>query len=317
MENSDLYNPFYNRSMIKKVSEFIGRTRELEDITERLKGAQSVSIVGDRRIGKSSLLYHLYLTGNERLNDLNNRKYQFLYINMHNPAMKTPELFAKHILKKLSLEFDVNELKEFPLVTFSELLESNSDNGKLPVLLIDEFEEIVERSELFNDDFIDSLRFCANNGLISVITASKITLREITDSGKLTSPFWNIFTTIKLREFAFDDALNETALFLEQYWSNLNIKDQEKRFLIGYPSKHPLKLQIVSYWVFQKRKMELNNFIVCEKIESEIASFFRSDSEKRKIFFKRELPKLPEKISWTTEFIGKQFSNLIKLKDLI
>lgn len=51
-----LYNPFTNRGMITKENEFVGREREISDILARIRNGNSVSVVGERRIGKSSLL---------------------------------------------------------------------------------------------------------------------------------------------------------------------------------------------------------------------------------------------------------------------
>src|SRR3974390_1975568 len=54
-------NPYLNRVMIQDPKQFFGRRSEVRRILARL-GAdrpQSISLVGERRIGKSSLLYHL------------------------------------------------------------------------------------------------------------------------------------------------------------------------------------------------------------------------------------------------------------------
>jgi hypothetical protein len=296
--------------MIKKENEFVGRIRELDDLINRLNGKQSVSVVGERRIGKSSLLYHLFLTGNKRLDDEKKEKYQFVYVDLQNVTVKTPQFFVEKILSNLSLEYNKKAVVDNPLVVFSETLEKSAGNGKHPVLLIDEFEEIVEQQELFNDDFIDTLRSIANAGYLSFVISSRKTLRDITDSGNLTSPFWNIFATILLKEFAFENKLNESAIFLEQYWKELNITEFEKKFLLWYPTNHPLKLQIMCYWLFQNRKSNYDDYDLRKKIEEKIGNFFRSDLKKIEKFFRREIPKLPDKINWTSEFIGKQFKNL-------
>ena len=54
-------NPYLNRVMIREVSDFYGRRREVAKIFARIGAArpQSVAIVGERRIGKSSLLNYL------------------------------------------------------------------------------------------------------------------------------------------------------------------------------------------------------------------------------------------------------------------
>ena len=56
--------PFYAGSMITDPQFFVGRREELDFITSRLMAAQptSINVVGERRIGKSSLLYHFFQT---------------------------------------------------------------------------------------------------------------------------------------------------------------------------------------------------------------------------------------------------------------
>lgn len=46
--------------MIQNPAEFVGRTAELQFLLTRLRSLQSCSVVGERRIGKSLLLYHLH-----------------------------------------------------------------------------------------------------------------------------------------------------------------------------------------------------------------------------------------------------------------
>ncbi len=49
-------NPFTNRGPVTNPEDFFGRKDELATILTRLQSLQCVSIVGERRIGKSSLL---------------------------------------------------------------------------------------------------------------------------------------------------------------------------------------------------------------------------------------------------------------------
>jgi AAA+ ATPase superfamily predicted ATPase len=58
-----MQNPFICRGKIEAPNLFWGRSEEIRDIKTRLATMQSVSIVGERRIGKSSLLYHFYIKG--------------------------------------------------------------------------------------------------------------------------------------------------------------------------------------------------------------------------------------------------------------
>ena len=52
-------NPFFHRGAIRRAEEFHGRQSEIRQILGLCRNGQSVSIVGPRRIGKSSLLLHL------------------------------------------------------------------------------------------------------------------------------------------------------------------------------------------------------------------------------------------------------------------
>ena len=53
-------NPFTERNVIQNPEEFFGRMNELRTIFTRLQGLQSTSIYGERKIGKSSLLFHVF-----------------------------------------------------------------------------------------------------------------------------------------------------------------------------------------------------------------------------------------------------------------
>ena len=46
-------NPYAQRGIIRDRTRFVGRERELQQIFSRLQTMQSVSVVGERRIGKS------------------------------------------------------------------------------------------------------------------------------------------------------------------------------------------------------------------------------------------------------------------------
>jgi uncharacterized protein len=54
-------NPFTFGNPIKDPARFYGREADIRQITNRLLSSahESTSIIGERRIGKTSLLYHL------------------------------------------------------------------------------------------------------------------------------------------------------------------------------------------------------------------------------------------------------------------
>ena len=54
-----LKNPYVHRRAIKDSDYFFGRAQETRELLDLTAEGQSVSIVGPRRIGKTSLLFHL------------------------------------------------------------------------------------------------------------------------------------------------------------------------------------------------------------------------------------------------------------------
>ena len=54
-----IVNPFFHRGAIRRSEDFHGRQSEIQQILGLLRNGQSVSLIGPRRIGKSSILLHL------------------------------------------------------------------------------------------------------------------------------------------------------------------------------------------------------------------------------------------------------------------
>ncbi|MBN2440243.1 MAG: hypothetical protein JXJ04_02830 [Spirochaetales bacterium] len=73
---------------------------------------------------------------------------------------------------------------------------------------------------------------------------------------------------VPLKEFTIDDKINEVADFLRHFWDALKPAEDEIKFLLTYPSTHPLILQVVSYHLFMNRQLGLDkkklkkNFLV-------------------------------------------------------
>src|SRR5438477_8891739 len=52
-------NPYVSRGPVQAVEMFFGRVHELNEIAAFVHGNQSISVIGPRKIGKTSLLFHL------------------------------------------------------------------------------------------------------------------------------------------------------------------------------------------------------------------------------------------------------------------
>ncbi|UCE06196.1 MAG: ATP-binding protein [bacterium] len=84
------YNPFYYGGIIKESRLFVGRKREVAEIVEAIATSTSVSIIGERRIGKSSLLRYLADPSVEQKNGLDISRYVFSYFDFLGYPSITP-----------------------------------------------------------------------------------------------------------------------------------------------------------------------------------------------------------------------------------
>ena len=87
-------NPFYHRGAIRRKEDFVGRSTELSQILGLLRNGQSVSLIGPRRIGKSSLLLHLSESTVRRAYGLDGANALFVSLDCQELAGSPPEKYT-------------------------------------------------------------------------------------------------------------------------------------------------------------------------------------------------------------------------------
>ncbi len=272
-------NPFTNRAMITAPEDFIGREQELYAILGRLRSLQSSSIVGERRIGKSSLLYHLARTGRERLGD---GSYRFCYLDLQDAHYHTANGFFRTTLSKLGLLADgiaETNTQNGNLLAFTDALEVLARSGQRLVLCLDEFETTFKHPDEFDPDFFDHLRAQLNQRHFAFVTATQKPLQALCFEGKLTSPFYNVFTVTELGEFSEEEARQ----FIWTYQDRVEFGNTELDFIWRHLDRHPLQLQILCDWVWQNRQHRLDDKALAEAIAREYAHFFVGGFDPRQL----------------------------------
>lgn len=200
-------NPYYNRTSIKEECDFFGRRHELKKIENLIQEVpQSVSIVGDRRIGKSSLLRAVL----HRRNMLR-RPDEFVFIaldlqeNMH---ANVPQFFHALIEGIAGACCDSSMAQREPSYENVRKIVAGLNSSRLKlVILLDEF-DAVTRNRNFTLEFFSFLRSLPNNYSVSFIVTSARQLPEICHSQEIAgSPFFNIFHKLNLGPFPPAEAL--------------------------------------------------------------------------------------------------------------
>lgn len=276
-------NPFTNRGPVTNPEDFFGRKDELATILTRLHSLQCVSIVGERRIGKSSLLYHLTQIGAAELDD---RRYRFIYCSLQDAHYQSLPGFCATILRKLGMEADAiatNQSAADNLIAFTDLLEAASARDERLVICLDEFEETFKRPVEFGNGFFEHLRSQLELSKFVFVTASRDPLQKLKLDGKLTSPFDNIFTKVELGDFTDEEA----AEFIAHYDAQVLFTDAEKRFIASYFELHPLRLRILCDQVLTNRRRQWEDWALAEALGQAYGDFFPDKADEYTALAKR------------------------------
>jgi hypothetical protein len=218
--------------MIRDPQLFHGRRAELDHIFGRLNTMQSVSLVGERRIGKSSLLYHVFQTGTAQLG----AGVQIVYTGL--PDVKDEPSFYRRVC----LETGARGTGE----SFGDLERTVRD--RKVVLCLDEFEKVAGQPA-FSRGFFDSLRSLAQSGSFALVVATQHSLAELCRTEQIaTSPFWNIFARVDLGLFTDSEARELVrARFRE---ADTVVTEEEVARLLQLAGPFPLLLQAACYHLF-------------------------------------------------------------------
>lgn len=246
-------NPYLNRVMIKNPLEFIGRTREIRKIYSRIDAShpQSVSVVGERRIGKSSLLNFIYHKENRKKFMTTNDQAIFVYLDFQRIADFSVPKFIQFIFGVIEIETgrNVTEGRDLSLDSLLEVVSAIHDDNMRIIFLMDEF-EVITRNVQFDVEFFSFLRSLANGYRVSYVTSSCDELQHLCHHQDISdSPFFNIFSNLPLRPFPTNEA--EDLISLPSSDEGLSLADYSKE-IIQITGRFPFFLQICCSVIYEE-----------------------------------------------------------------
>lgn len=241
---SAVVNPFFHRGPVRDTAYFFGRQAELAYLAELLQQGQSLSLSGPRRIGKTSLLFHLAHPAIATQWGLGPNLGQWVYLDGGTLDGLDEEWFYGAIDRALGGEADA-----VPYARFIERLRALAAQGQRLWLALDEFELIAANTRL-GPAFFNRLRGLATQYPLQFITASKDPLWQLTfaHSETLSSPFFNIFAPVRLGLLTPPEAeslLTTLATRAGQTWSPHRLAA-----ILAFAGPHPLFLQVTAYRAF-------------------------------------------------------------------
>jgi hypothetical protein len=215
---SDQMNPYSSRKPIRSAEMFFGRSRELLEIAQFLRGDQSVSLDGPLGIGKTSLLLHLARPRTAAELGLWNGSL-VSYVDCVALEEESSRGVFRHFATMLIVEMESRGLPEEAelrkaaaspsRLAFESAVRALNRRGLQVVFLLDHFERLSVNPR-FDLPFFNALRSAAGRFRLAYLTASASPLIDLTYSGRsgeiLSSPFFNIFAPLHLGLLPEEDA---------------------------------------------------------------------------------------------------------------
>ena len=205
-------NPYLNRVMIPHPGMFFGRKALVRRIMSRLsaQSPQSISLVGERRIGKSSLLNHLRSPKARHETLEAPDSCLFLFLDFQQTRALEPGQFFSLVFSELRRQQAGRIALDLPPDDdgMRLLCEAIAAAGLRLAFLFDEF-ECVTKNEKIRPEFYSFLRSLANAFPVCFITASGHDLKDMCASHAISdSPFFNIFSVQRVGLFQREDAVD-------------------------------------------------------------------------------------------------------------
>lgn len=279
-------NPFYHRRAIRRREHFFGRKGEVPTVFNRLRNMESVSLIGERRIGKTSFLFHLADPKVQSEYGLKPERYLTQYVNFQAHTASTLSDFWHFVLddmmgKGLAEEPTVDRLRnqeEIVPIDIAQLLRELQREKVALVLLFDEFDSAPENPN-FDLAFFNGLRSLADSCEYNVayVTATRKSLLDVYyEKDALGSPFFNYFTQVILSFFTEEEAIEAIQVPAEDLFSKSDID-----FALRHGGCHPFIQQLVCLYLFgayqtgktgtEKEKYDY----VIDKLRGDTADHFR------------------------------------------
>lgn len=267
-------NPYTWRSVVRDPSMFYGRKQEIQDISSRLCGSVplSISVVGPRRIGKSSLLWHISRRSSSLLKPEFYERLTFVYIDFQEAGSLTTSDLLRRTLNELDVQSELSTMSEDEL---KDLLQDNlatlEQRQRSLILVFDEFDSAVR---YISAETLDYLRALAKYNLAYII-ATKQPLNDICDTLE-SSPFSNIFTVLPLGLLPEEEAHSLIADPSAQQEVDFTREDLD--FILDTAGCHPYLLQIACFYTFENRSNEegsLSYDEIREQVSADVTPFIQ------------------------------------------
>jgi hypothetical protein len=248
-------NPFDATSPVAG-DRFVGRETELQKIVRaiRARDGQNVSIVGERRCGKSSILRQLQNRRFREENGLEEQAFALVYLLFY--RKETQEEFARRVIENIRTSASgstqgpgLRHTSAFG-PSIIQTVKDVVERERRLVLLFDEF-DYAATNDALRAGFLDTFRSISQTYGVTLVVSSRKGLRELCArfEDSLGSPFFNIFPVVVTPGLL---ELEAARKLVEGPWrgAGLPLDPEDLGFLLNRAGRHPYFLQLLAYHLF-------------------------------------------------------------------
>ncbi|KYK37050.1 MAG: hypothetical protein AYK19_07570 [Theionarchaea archaeon DG-70-1] len=277
---------FQNRRPVHDPKDFFGREEEIVDIYNQILTLNSISLVGERKIGKTSFLLHLVHPQTIAKYKILPESILMFYIDISSCSFSKPSDLFRRFLECIS-EKITGEIKEktdlllkkeyIHSQQFEEIIKMINNNTQEIVFFLDEFEKI---SMIKQGDIFSNLRYLTQMYDVVFVVSTSRDLRSIFKEKRFsTSPLFNIFTRYQLH--GLDENASHKLITAALEREDLNADPSVLDSIIRFSGTNPFFLKLTLFECF---KMAMDDFLSFDSdlrdlIQQELEPYHRHNWE--------------------------------------
>lgn len=281
-------NPFIYGKPVQHPEHFFGRGDEVSSVLSRLRQNGSSSLIGERSVGRTSILNYINHPSVRQSQDLHPSKYIFVYLNVQTlDSDVTPVRLWQWLLQEMAqncLDAEIKQVLEnmsqarsVETLAITKFFERMNKKEQYPVFLLDEF-ELITKNKSFGPDFFYHLRNLATLGPLSLVTSSRRDLGDLCHSEAIRcSPFFNIFGTVNIRLLTKEEA--QDLILHSLNGTDISFSSDDLDVILQMAGTHPYFLQVASSFLFEAsvRNLSTDKYtFLRKKFDEQTISLLRS-----------------------------------------
>ena len=253
-------SPFFAAGIITDSRYFVGRQHELDFLFTRMRQAISVNVVGDRKVGKSCLLYHVLRTYEQRVPTTEQgQNVVVAYISLREARCRREVDFYKTVaeelesIPKVQRQAGLREVleRENPdRAGFQRAILQWQRQNFLPVICLDEIEALFENPQEFDSGFFDNLRTLMERSALMLIITSLRPVGTYSKKRKFTSAPFNPVKTLVLQDLTNSESIDLVRLPKGEPL----LSEEEQKLALEWGERHAYKLQLAGSYLVDARR---------------------------------------------------------------